>query len=101
MASNVKVTPIGDAFKLGPTQGEPIFDVKAGFGVVGQFVTTVLTQPQVLWADSVVDVPLETGLDPLIQPFLISAELHEELRFHLFELTGAEGEVAECYFVPK
>src|SRR3979409_2776223 len=54
----------------------------------------MLEQPQVLGIDAEVDIPLQPGVDPILVPLWGARRLDEELHLHLFELAGAEDEVA-------
>ena len=97
----VVIGAVGDALQFRPSPGEPVLNVVAVLGVMGQFVLAVAAQPQVLAPDTQVHVPLEAVLDPPVQPFLVGARFHEELHLHLLELPGAEGEVAGGDLVPE
>ena len=97
----VKVGAVGDALQLPPTPGKPVLYIIGILGVMGQLVRVMAAQSQVLAADAVAHVPVEPGLHPLLEPFIVGARLDEELHLHLLELASAEGEVAWGYLVAE
>ena len=50
----------------------------------------------VFFAQSQREVPLKTGLFPVLIPLLLGTRLDKELHLHLFELTHTEDKLA-CY----
>src|SRR4029077_7574155 len=68
---------------------------------MAQFLVLVVSQPEPFPGQSQVQVPLVTAVAPKRVPFRRSLGMAEELDFHLFELAGAEGEVARRNFIAK
>ncbi len=62
-------------------------------GVVRQLVGRVVAEPQVLFRDAQVDVPVVAAVAPILVPGARLAGMAEELHLHLLELARAEGEV--------
>lgn len=97
MRGQVEVGTVGDAFELTPIgalEAELVFDVDGALRIVGQLLLRMLVVAQVLRLDAEVEVPLGTGVDPVLVPGFVLAGLDEEFHFHLLELTGTEDEVA-------
>src|ERR1700757_5498704 len=61
----------------------------------------MLEQPQVVRADTEVDVPLQPRVDPVLVPFLRGRWLDKKLHFHLLEFARTEDEIAGSYFVAE
>ena len=80
---------------------ERVFDINGALGVVREFLFRVFVQAQVFGINAQVDVPLETLVDPLLMPLLISARFYEELKLHLLEFAGTEDEVTWRDFVAE
>ena len=68
---------------------------------MGQFVGIVFSQPQIIPADSVADIPAEPVFYPAVEPFLVGSRLDEEFHLHLLKLASAEGEIAGGNLVAK
>ena len=95
MLTQVEIGAVGDAFQFLPVagaEGEFVFDIDAGLGIVGQFVGVVVAEAQVIFFDAQVQIPVEPLLFPVAVPIHIGAGLAEEFQLGLFELACAEDE---------
>lgn len=97
MGAEVVVGAVGDAFEFAPfvaAELEAVLDVGGALGVVGELLLGVLVPAHVLFAEAEAGVPVPAFLHPVLLPLLVLARLDEEFHLHLFELAGAEDEVA-------
>src|SRR5215211_9133826 len=102
MLLQVEVRAVGYPFELGPPDGGVVvLQVYSTLGVVGELLLGVLVAAEVLLFQAQVRVPVPAFLDPVLVPGLVLAWFDEELHLHLFELAGAEDEVARCDLIPE
>ena len=80
-----------DALHLLEAEGEVVFDVGGGVGVVRQLL--VVVEPVLIVAEAQCAVPCHAGLLPLVPPLHLLARTHEELHLHLLEFAHAEDEL--------
>src|SRR5207253_3559331 len=74
--------------------GVLVLDVGAAGRIMRQLVLGVLAQAQLLLADAVVRVPIETLFAPVLVPLVVLRRRDEELHLRLLELPSSEHEVA-------
>ena len=97
MRLEIEVGAVGDTFQLTPRvagEAELVLDVGGPGRVVRQLLQWMLEEAEVVGIDAEVDVPLQPGVDPVLMPLFGGVRFDEELHLHLFELAGAEDEVA-------
>src|SRR5205085_9145252 len=95
MLAQIKVGAVGDTLEFAPAEGILVFDIRTGFGVVGELVLLVVVKAEVSRLDPEArGVPTHALLAPVVEPLLVSSRFDEELHFHLFELTRPEDKVA-------
>jgi hypothetical protein len=68
---------------------------------MGKLIFGMLTEPEVVLFDAQVGIPVESLLDPVLEPMLIGAGPDEIFYLHLLEFAHAEDEVACGYLVPE
>ena len=90
----VEVTTVRDPFELIPAPREQVFDIARTRAVVAQFVIVMGPQLDLRRIHAEVEIPVHTGLAPVLVPLLTFRRRDEELHLHLLELTSAEHEVA-------
>ena len=93
MLTEVIVGSVSDAPKLAPAEGEEELEVGGRLGVEAKLIGIVVTESEVLASHTEVEEPLVAEVLPILEPLKIGAGLAEELKLHLLELTGTEGEV--------
>ena len=101
MTGEIKIGTVSDPPKLAPAEGEEIFKIRCGFGVVGELFGAVIAQAQMLFTHSEREEPLLAEGAPILKPFKIGSGFTEEFKLHLFKLTGAEGEVSGCDLIAE
>ncbi len=102
--TQVKILTVGDAFQFLPVagaEGEFIFDIDAGLGIVGQLVFFVFAEAEIVFIHPQIQIPVEAELFPVMVPLLVGAGLAEELDLGLFELAGAEDKGLGGHFIAE
>ena len=99
--TKVVVGTVSNAPKLAPSKREEELEVGGCLGVEAELVRIVVTQTEVLISHTEVEQELMAVVLPVCEPLEVGAGLAEELKLHLFELTGAENEVAGGNFVTE
>ena len=82
-----------DALPLLPAEDCLIFDVEGLFGVMSQFIGTMLAEVQTVLVVNEPHVPLEAFLLPVVKPLQHLTGVDEELQIPLLKLALAEQEV--------
>ena len=101
MLFQVIVCTVGDSFQLAPSHGKKVLDVNAPLRVEGEFVFLVLTQPDIIFADTILLIPSESLVNPPLMPLFVGAGHDEEFNLHLFELTRPKRKVPRRYLVAE
>ena len=99
MVAEVEVCTRVDTLNLLEAKRHKELDVGSGVGVVSQFLMVVVAILLIAEAKSL--VPFQAGLLPFLEPFKLIAWTHEELHFHLLELTHTEDELTRNDFVTE
>ena len=101
VGAEVVVAAVGDAFEFLLAEGEVVFDVVSLLRIVGAFAVRDVEDVELVGIESDLGIELEA----LGEPFLGEAQAvfgaAEVFHFHLFEFTGAKGEVARIDFVAE
>ena len=80
VALEVEVGAVGDAFQFAPAEGELVFDVGGGLGVVRQFLGVVGAQAQAARIQTQLFPPGKAGVDPVLVGRVVLARLDEVLQ---------------------
>src|SRR5947207_2419957 len=94
MLAEVVVAPMSNAFQLPPAEWEQVLHVPGPLAVMGALFGGMLAESEVVRPDAEVFVPGLAVTDPALEPLGAGAGHDEVLHLHLFELAGAEDEVA-------
>ena len=94
MLTEVVIGSVRYSPKLAPSEGEEELEVGGSLGIEAKLVGIVIAKSEVLASHTEVEEPLVTEVLPILEPLEVGAGLAEELKLHLLELTGTEGEVA-------
>src|SRR5690625_2258027 len=104
VGTQVEVGAVGDAHQLAPLaalEAEAVLQVDGGGAVMGALGVRDVEAAQVVRIDAQIDEPLPAGLDPFGEVAVGLLGRGEVLDLHLFELAGAEDEVARCDLVAE
>ncbi len=124
MLRQVEIAPRRDPFQFLRAKGEFVQNVHRGFGVMRQLLLFLPVKVQRIAIQTDALVPFHSLVHPVFVPLLPAPiwlrrgkvgvrrrgakrslrhfiRLDEEFQFHLFELAGAEGEIAGIDLVPK
>ncbi len=99
MLRKVEIGTRVDTLYLLETERHLELDVGSGIGIMSELLMVVVTilfiaQPQRL-------VPFQAGLLPFLEPFKFRSGTHEELHFHLLELTHTENKLTRHNLVAE
>ena len=97
----VVVGTIGNALKFRPAKREEILDIGAARRVMRQLVVGMRPQAQLVLGHAQIEIPLQTGLDPVFVTFRGLFGPAEIFDFHLLEFAGAERKIARSNFVTE
>lgn len=101
VAREVVVGAVGDAFELLDAEGEFVLEVVGFAGVEGALIFWDVEDVDFVAGDADGFIPFEAFFEPVVCPLEAGAWFYEEFEFHLFEFSGAEGEVARVDFVAE
>ena len=92
--SQVEVGAVSNAPQLAPAEREQELEVGGRLGIVRKLFRLVVAQTQVLVLHAEGQQELVAVILPVCEPLKVGTRLAEELKLHLLELAGTEGEVA-------
>ncbi len=101
VSAEIEISSVVYAFDFLPAEGKTILDIESCPGVVGQLAARMLMPLELGRVKSKRAVPSHAPFPPPLKPLGISPGLHEELHFHLLELTGSEDEIPRRDLVPE
>ena len=85
MGLQVKIGAGSHAPQLAPAEGEEVFDVGGGVGIVGEFFLFVVTIAQVFLFQTQALQELLAFALPVVKPLKLGAGFAEELQLHLLK----------------
>ena len=101
MTTEVIVCTVSDAPKLAPSEREQELDVCCALAVEGKFGLVMITEAKLVFLESEGEQPFLCKCFPVLKPLEIRIRLAEELKFHLFELSCTECEIARSDLVTE
>ena len=101
MVAQIIVAAVGNAFQLFHAMRKLIFYIIAGLSIVCQIIVRSFIDIHMLFNQTLVKPPLNTGFFPFFMPFHIGSRGYKILQFGLFKFTHAENEVARSNFVTE
>ena len=87
MVAEVIVAAVGDAFQLVIAPREAVFDIRAGFGVVREFIGLLVINAEAVGGYALFFPPVNARLFPVFVPLFILAGFDEKFQFRLFKLS--------------
>ena len=94
MLGQIVVGSVSNSPEFAPAEGEQELNIRGALGVEAKLLGTVITQTHLRFLDSQRQQPVTAERSPVLEPIHICTGLTEELKLHLFKLSGTEGEVA-------